>query len=644
LSRLAGTHVGADCATAMAVRPANPIPRASNGPRMRARKEIMDSEQHRRVDRRTFIKGGVVAGGVIAGAGLGIRALADTGSSRPKAAPAAPGPGRASRHHHRSAKPNILVIMVDQLRFPQWFSATPIGMSLPPNIQRLREQSVSLARHYTASNDCTPSRSAMLTGLYTHQTGCMITGGSTLDPGFPTYGTMLREHGYHTRWLGKWHLTHGDNHWSAPAGEAALERYGFAGGIYPSPDGAPGQGFKIDPHVVTGFADWFREEGGAEPWCTTVSFVNPHDIAWWYVWSDRVAAEASARPTVRRLPPNYETPELLDERRKPRLQRSLQETAAASFGPVPFEGPEALPIWLSFLDLYAKLQRSVDRHIGSVLKTLESQPEIAANTVVVFTSDHGEYGASHGLRGKGAAAYEESTRVPLLVKDPRGVLTSALRTPRTQLSSSVDLAPLLLTIGAGGNTWRPSSRTLPRPDAPTSSMRPTRWSRSSPSKPIRPPRRCTSSRCEHRRPSTPPTRTGPKKASSRSRRAAKPSSTTTAAMPGGSSSTTAPITARSSRGCSKCTNMRSGTSCGRGCRSDSSRPTGAASPTTSRPPGRPPRGPRRRASGAPNGRSGNSPATKARRRPASLSPRPSRGASGHATTGPERRTAATVRL
>ncbi len=298
----------------------------------------------------------------------------------------------------------------------------------------------------------------MLTGLYTHQTGCMITGGSTLDPGFPTYGTMLREHGYHTRWLGKWHVTHQDNHWTASTGEAALETYGFAGGIYPSPDGAPGQGYHVDPRIVNGFADWFREEGGAEPWCTTVSFVNPHDIAWWYVWSDRVAAEASARPTVRRLPPNWETPELLDERRKPRLQRSLQETAAASFGPVPFEGPEVLPIWLSFLDLYAKLQRSVDRHIGSVLRTLESQPEIAANTVVVFTSDHGEYGASHGLRGKGAAAYEEATRVPLMVKDPRRVLTSSPAIPRTQLSSSVDLAPMLLTIGAGGNHWRQDSQ------------------------------------------------------------------------------------------------------------------------------------------------------------------------------------------
>ena len=414
----------------------------------------MDSEQHRRLDRRTFLKGGLVAGGIAAGAGLGIRALADTGGAPKKAVAAKPTASRASRKHRRSSKPNILVIVVDQLRFPQWFSAQPVGMALPPNIQRLREQSVSFARHYTASNDCTPARATMLTGLYTHQTGCMITGGSTLDPGFPTYGTMLREHGYHTRWLGKWHLTHGDNHWTPTTGEAGLERYGFAGGIYPSPDGAPGQGHRVDPHVAQGFADWFREEGGGEPWCTTVSFVNPHDIAWWYVWSDRVAAEASARPTIRRLPPNFETPEQLDQRRKPRLQRSLQETAAASFGPVPFEGPERLPIWLSFLDLYAKLQRTVDRHIGSVLSTLESQPEIAANTVVVFTSDHGEYGASHGLRGKGASAYEEATRVPLLVKDPRGVLTKATGTARHQLSSSVDLAPMLLTIGSGGNQWR----------------------------------------------------------------------------------------------------------------------------------------------------------------------------------------------
>ncbi len=346
------------------------------------------------------------------------------------------------------------MIVVDQLRFPQWLSATGVGVGLPPNLQRLRHGAVSFARHFTASNDCTPARSTLLTGLYTHQTGCMITGGSTLDPGFPTWGTMLREHGYHTRWFGKWHLTHHDNRWTALGGERALERYGFAGGIYPSPDGAPGQGWHVDPRIAAKFDSWFAEEGGAEPWCTTVSFVNPHDIAWWYVWSDRVPAERSAPSAVRRLPPNFETPELLIERHKPRLQRSLQDTAAASFGPVGFTGPEAERKWLTFLDLYVRLQLEVDGHIGKVLRTLESQPQVAANTVVVFTSDHGEYGASHGLRGKGASAYEEGIRVPLIVKDPRGILTSESERVRSQLSSSVDVAPLLLTIATGSNDWR----------------------------------------------------------------------------------------------------------------------------------------------------------------------------------------------
>jgi arylsulfatase A-like enzyme len=418
--------------------------------------ENIDPKEHKRVDRRTFLKTGMIAGGGLLGAGIGIKAIADatSDSSSTKSIPAVQPPPIPAAPAVRSSKPNILVIVVDQLRFPQWFSPAAQGVGLPPNLARLRQGAVSFARHYTASNDCTPARAAMLTGLYTHQTGCMITGGSTLDPGFPTWGTLLREHGYHTRWFGKWHLTHRDNHWTPFTGEQALERYGFAGGVYPSPDGGPGQGWHTDPRIASAFADWFKQEGRAEPWCTTVSFVNPHDIAWWYRWSDRVPAEASARATVRRMPPNYETPELLSERHKPRLQRSFQDTAAASFGPVPFTGPEAEGEWLAFLDLYMKLQREVDRHIGHVLRTLDSHPEVAANTVIVFTSDHGEYGASHGLRGKGASAYEEAIRVPLIVKDRRGILTKATSQERTQLSSSVDLAPMLLTIATGSSTWR----------------------------------------------------------------------------------------------------------------------------------------------------------------------------------------------
>ncbi len=236
----------------------------------------------------------------------------------------------------------------------------------------------------------------------------------------------------------------------------ALEPYGFAGGTFPSPDGGPGQGWRVDPQISDQFDEWFAATDHHRPWCTTVSFVNPHDIAWWWHWSDQVPREAEPPSRVRALPPNFETAAMLEAHRKPLLQRSLQQTAAASFGPVPLNGSEAemKAGWLPFMDLYLQLQHMVDRQIGRVLHTLHSHPHVAANTVVLFTSDHGEYGASHGLRGKGASAYEEAIRVPLIVKDPRGVLSAARRTARTQLTSSVDIAPLLLSIATGSNAWR----------------------------------------------------------------------------------------------------------------------------------------------------------------------------------------------
>jgi arylsulfatase A-like enzyme len=455
LFNVAGVQLGAaldaDAAAAASVNP-----NAAIGPTITRRMDGIGPRQDKRLDRRAFLKRGVAAGGLLGAGGLGIARLADATQDEAGGASAAQSPPAAAPSS--GAPPNILVIVVDQMRFPVWFSPSADGTGLPPNLRQLREGAVSFAGHYTAANDCTPARSTLLTGLYTHQTGCMITGGSTLDPGFPTWGTMLADHGYRSRWYGKWHLTHRDGTWGRVRGERALERYGFRGGTFPSPNGAPGQGWRVDGHIAKQFAEWFKGERAEEPWCTTVSFVNPHDIAWWYIWSDRVLAEASARPVVNSLPANFETPELLLERGKPRLQRSLQETAATSFGPVPFEGPEVLPLWSEFLNLYAKLQREVDVHIGAVLKTLQSRPDVAANTVILFTSDHGEYGGSHGLRGKGAGAYEEAIRVPLLVKDNRGLLTQAPETTRTQLTSSVDIAPLLLTIATGSNAWRGEER------------------------------------------------------------------------------------------------------------------------------------------------------------------------------------------
>ena len=264
--------------------------------------------------------------------------------------------------------------MVDQLRMPRWFGPGGHAAALPPNMARLARSGVSFLRHYTASNDCSPARSAMLTGLHTHQTGCMITGASTLDPGFPTWGTMLREQGYATYWYGKWHLTHGDRQWNEFDGPRALARYGFKGGTFPSPNGAPGQGWHVDPKIAAQFDQWYSDAAGDGPWCTTVSFVNPHDIAWWWRWSRISATEASAPSAIAKLPPNFETPEQLAARRQAAVQLSLQETSAVSFGEVPFSGPNLEATWLPFLDLYAKLQLQVDRQVGARARDARKPP------------------------------------------------------------------------------------------------------------------------------------------------------------------------------------------------------------------------------------------------------------------------------
>ncbi len=332
--------------------------------------------------------------------------------------------------------------------------AAALPAALTPNLLALRAGAVSFERHYTAANDCTPSRGALLTGLHAQQTGCLITGDSRLDPGFPTWGTLLRELGYSTSWWGKWHLN--------PNPAASLEPYGFSGGTYPSPNGAPGQGTEVDPAIAAQFAEWLGEAGGEEPWCATVSFVNPHDIAWWYRFTSALPLESAPLALAEGLPPNFETPETLEAQRKPRLQRSLQDTAARSFGAVPFAGPEAVEAWTGLMDTYLLLQSYVDAHVGTVLSALAAQPAVRANTVVLFTSDHGEYGGSHGLRGKGASAYEEAIRVPLYVRDFRGVggtpITRAPAVGRTQLTSSVDVLALLLTLATGSREWRRQER------------------------------------------------------------------------------------------------------------------------------------------------------------------------------------------
>lgn len=374
-------------------------------------------------------------------------------------------------------KPNILVVMVDQLRFPQGSFSQGLLDQAAPNLARLRNQSVSFESHFGAATACSPSRSTITTGLYTHQNGMFLTNAQGLagqpptpdmNPGFPTYGTILSspDFGYKTYWWGKWHLSSNDQT------TCDYTKYGFTGNLpCPSPDGGPGQGLDYDPQIADIFQAWLtgyereynnaRTEAQRAPWCTTVSLVNPHDVQWYPKYSMNVNGENNppAIPEFHAgLPSNFEHwPQALFDQGKPHLQFSWNVLSDSVFGFMPTNPttPDYPNNWFALLDLYYQVTQYVDAAIGSVLKALANST-FADNTIVVFTSDHGEYGGAHGLHGKAFALYDESIHVPLYVRDPTGsfVRPNQVGTTRTELTSHVDFAPLLMSLAKGNGSWR----------------------------------------------------------------------------------------------------------------------------------------------------------------------------------------------
>lgn len=375
-----------------------------------------------------------------------------------------------------NSNPNILVVMVDQLRSPAWLTPaqrTFVDSYVTPNLSgRIRDKSVTFSNYFAAAASCTPSRATILTGLYAPQTGIYETapGAPGLSSAYPTWGSALPAlnpaYSNNVWWFGKWHLS--------PYTGAAdpLLPYGFRTSLYPSaqyrsPDGCINEGTEgglyhsgaaqaylaNDGDIANDFVNWMAQPRTG-PWCATVSFINPHDIFDYPagfppspypppvlpVCSQAYFPQPPGPPSpyVYWAPPspwNFETPDQLAAKQI-QLQPLFQQAWIAQTGDV--------TDWVAFLNWYFWLQHCVDIQIGRVLDAVANSPG-ASNTVIVFTSDHGDYGGSHGLHGKSGAVYDEALHVPLHVCFPSGATGT-----RTQLCSSVDFFGLICDLGTGG--------------------------------------------------------------------------------------------------------------------------------------------------------------------------------------------------
>jgi arylsulfatase A-like enzyme len=105
-------------------------------------------------------------------------------------------------------KPNILMIVSDEERRNGWLS----GKADLPAHDRLAADGLTFNRYYTHSSPCSPSRASLYTGSYLAQHGVIdnvsFPAHTSLDPSIPTIGSLLNNEGYHSSYLGKWHLSH----------------------------------------------------------------------------------------------------------------------------------------------------------------------------------------------------------------------------------------------------------------------------------------------------------------------------------------------------------------------------------------------------------------------------------------------------
>jgi arylsulfatase A-like enzyme len=386
-------------------------------------------------------------------AGVATAAVVPAAAAPKTARAQAPGIGGA-----RGARHNILFVFTDQERyFRQW----PAGLSLPGR-ERMVRQGTTFRNHYCPAVMCTSSRAVLMTGLQTADNRMFENVDARwvapMPASIPTIGHMLRKAGYYTAYKGKWHLNK-DFESSDPDRlfTTEMNAHGFADYAWPGDLLAHELGgYRYDHLIAASAVSWLRNRGRpladeGKPWALTVSLVNPHDIMYFntdapgervqdtgrlMLHATRAPEHADYRATWDvPLPSSLRQP--FDEPGRPRAHGEFDRAWAHLLGRIPPEEAR----WRRFNDYYVNCLRAVDAQVAALFAELDAL-KLADRTIVIFTSDHGELGGAHGLRGKGAFVYEESLHLPFHVVHPDVRGGEDCRA----LSSHIDVAPTLLGL------------------------------------------------------------------------------------------------------------------------------------------------------------------------------------------------------
>ncbi|MBI1373078.1 MAG: sulfatase-like hydrolase/transferase [Phycisphaera sp.] len=315
------------------------------------------------------------------------------------------------------ARPNVLFIITDQ----QFADAMSCRMGdkwiHTPNMDRLAAAGMLYTRAYAANPLCKPSRAAMFTGHYAVQTGI-----ESNKPAkkfdfdrFTSLGRVFADAGYDTGYIGKWHLP-----WATSKN---TDQHGFAVMQVSDDD-------EKHPPVATKFIRAKRDK----PWLLVLSMLNPHNICQWSRDQKLPNGPIGDAPPPDQCPPAPAN--LAPCANEPPIMAQMRDCYHASTTfPV---GDFSADKWRQYRWAYYRLIEKVDAQLGPVLDALHDSGQ-DANTLIVFTADHGECAGAHGWNQK-TVMWEESARVPFIVVYP-GVVQHGVSDQL--VNTGVDIMPTL---------------------------------------------------------------------------------------------------------------------------------------------------------------------------------------------------------
>ena len=281
------------------------------------------------------------------------------------------------------SKPNLLFIFSDQHR------AHALGcygdrQINTPNFDKFADQGLLFKHAFSVTPVCSPFRANLMTGLYAHHNG-VITNNIPLRHDLDCIGRTFKDSGYVTGYIGKWHLGPVDidkgpgrlgfDYWAANYSNHNYFKWHYYTG---KEEMVEGEGY--EPEMQTELCKDFLNKNKDKRWCLFISWGPPH--------------------------PPYRAPSEYDHYQELKQRPNLKyEKAQNFFSEI---GPQ-----------YYGLVESIDIEFGKIMAALD-ELNLSENTIVVYTSDHGDMLGGQGFKQK-RWPYEESINIPFLIRWPRKI-------------------------------------------------------------------------------------------------------------------------------------------------------------------------------------------------------------------------------